>query len=87
MKADCIRALVTLASFLLPLSLHAAPERQLLELINEYRADPPPCEGKQKKPLPPLAPNPRLAQLEIDGGANYRGQWRLPATRLLVLKP
>lgn len=73
-KKDRIFTPMTLASLILPLTLHAASDHELLELINEYRADPPPCEGKgkQKKPLPPLAPNPRLAQLEIDGGAKLQ---------------
>ena len=65
-------SIVILIGVLLPLTLHAASDHELLQLINEYRADPPPCEGKQKKSLPPLAPDPRLAQLEIDGGAKLQ---------------
>lgn len=72
MKANGVFTLVTLASLLLPLTLHAAPDRELLELINEYRADPPLCEGKKREPLPPLAPNPRLTQLEIDDGTELQ---------------
>lgn len=41
----------------------AGDEGRLLELINAYRADPPPCNGQQVQELPPLSPEPALEAL------------------------
>ena len=65
---NAILSIMALAGVLLPLSVHAAPDVELLELINDYRADPPPCGGEQPEPVPPLAPDSALASLEIEGG-------------------
>jgi uncharacterized protein YkwD len=59
---------VSLSLVLLPLTVQATSDRELLELINAYRANPPPCDGEQREPLPPLAPDSTLAQLKINGG-------------------
>lgn len=69
MKAFRILPFLIVTGGFLPFTVHAAPDGNLLELINAYRADPPRCEGAQKEPLPPLAPDETLAQLKIDGGA------------------
>lgn len=44
----------------------STPSDRLVELINSYRAAPPACEGAKPKALPPLAPDARLAQLQVD---------------------
>lgn len=64
------------AGALLPLAVQAAPEGELLALINAYRADPPPCEGAPKEPLPPLEPNSALARLEIGAGGQLKEAMR-----------
>jgi uncharacterized protein YkwD len=56
----------------LPFRAGAAPADRLIELINEYRADPPACEGQSFQPLPPLAPDSRLAQTRIGPGKNLQ---------------
>jgi uncharacterized protein YkwD len=48
-----------------PFGVIAAPADRLIELINAYRGNPPVCEGKSFQPLPPLAPESRLAQAQI----------------------
>lgn len=65
MKAKCILTMVALAGMLLPAAVHAASDGKLLELINAYRADPPPCEGVTRQPLPPLAPSAALAKVDL----------------------
>jgi uncharacterized protein YkwD len=68
MKAHRILPFLFITGGFLPFTVHAASDDNLLELINAYRADPPQCEGAQREPLPPLAPDETLAELEIDGG-------------------
>lgn len=46
----------------------ATAAQSLLELINAYRADPPPCADSadgSSRPLPPLTPDSALAELEV----------------------
>jgi uncharacterized protein YkwD len=56
----------------LPFGASAAPADRLIELINEYRADLPVCEGQSHQPLPPLAPDSRLAQAQIGPRKNLQ---------------
>ena len=65
MKAIRILSIIVFASALLPLAVQAATNGELLELINAYRADPPPCQGAPKEPLPPLEPSASLARLHM----------------------
>ncbi len=65
MKANCILSIIVFAGALLSLTTQAASNGELLELINAYRADPPPCEGAPKEPLPPLEPSASLARLHM----------------------
>jgi uncharacterized protein YkwD len=65
MKANLILPVILFAGTLLPLSVHADPGRELLDLLNAYRADPPPCKGTSKEPLPPLEPDPSLSRMEM----------------------
>jgi uncharacterized protein YkwD len=60
--------IMAVALAVLPPARGAEPDGKLLELINAYRADPPPCEGARREPLPPLAPESSLARLKINGG-------------------
>ena len=73
---------VSLSLVLLPLTVQAASDSELLELINAHRADPPPCEGEQREPLPPLAPDSALAQLKINGGGQLREAMRATGYRI-----
>lgn len=68
MKAFSIASGITVFSLLLPLGSSAAQNDELLSLINDYRADPPACEGRQRDPVTPLAPEPALVDLNMDGG-------------------
>lgn len=61
------RLYLSSALFLLPQLASAAPAERMVELINTYRAAPPACEGRERQPQPPLAPDSRLSQLEIKG--------------------
>lgn len=63
------------AGALLSLAVQAS-DGELLDLINAYRADPPPCEGAPKEPLPPLEPNSALARLEIGAGGQLKEAMR-----------
>jgi uncharacterized protein YkwD len=65
MKANHILPVILFAGALLSLSVQADPERELLDLINAYRADPPPCGGASKEPLPPLEPSLSLSRMEM----------------------
>lgn len=56
----------------LPFGAAASPADRLVELINEYRADPAACEGQSFQPLPPLAPDSRLAQAQIGPRKNLQ---------------
>jgi uncharacterized protein YkwD len=59
---------------LLPLlasSAHASGERQLVEVINDYRADPDRCAGRTVKPLRPLSLKSNLA-LPVGYGGGLR---------------
>lgn len=58
----------------LPLFAAASAQAQnaeaLVDLINEYRADPGSCEGWQADPVPPLTPHPALSRVHIPPGAH-----------------
>lgn len=66
----------TLAVLLIPLAVQAAPDNELLALINAYRADPPACEGSQNKPAPPLSPEPKLTGIRLAGDIKLQGAMR-----------
>lgn len=76
MKANCVLSIIIFACALLPLTVQAASDGELLELINTYRADPPPCEGAPKGPLPPLEPSSALARVEIGAGGQLKEAMR-----------
>jgi uncharacterized protein YkwD len=47
----------------------AAQERErLISMINAYRANPPSCEGRRMRPLPPLRAHPALSSVHVDAG-------------------
>lgn len=72
MTAKRISLGVTLAVLLMPIAVEAAPDTELLELMNAYRADPLPCEGSQNKPVPPLASEPTLTEINFGGDKNLK---------------
>jgi uncharacterized protein YkwD len=43
-------------------------DRDLLAMINAYRASPPPCAGQRKQSLPALAPQAALSRVRIESG-------------------
>lgn len=89
MKACHVLSLFALAGGLLPHATQAAPNERLVEMINAYRADPPPCEGNQKTPLPPLSSSAALAQIKIDRGVQLQDAIRsagIAVSRAEVLK-
>jgi uncharacterized protein YkwD len=71
-----ILSIIVFAVALLPLTVQAGQDRELLELINAYRAHPPRCEGVPKKPLRPLEPSSSLAGLEIGAGRQLKEAMR-----------
>lgn len=66
MNTAWMHLVAALVGLTLALAVRAAPDGELLELINAYRADPPRCEGRQPEPPPPLAPDPTLARLDVE---------------------
>src|SRR5688500_6728559 len=76
MRANCVLSIIAFAGALLPLAVQAEPGRELLDLINAYRADPPRCEGVQKEPLPPLEPSLSLARLEMGAARQLKEAMR-----------
>ncbi|MEO7150290.1 MAG: CAP domain-containing protein [Burkholderiaceae bacterium] len=48
---------------------HAEPAAELTELINRYRAEAPPCEGRDGPPLTPLHSDAALAAVGFDPGS------------------
>jgi uncharacterized protein YkwD len=76
MNANCALPIIVFAGALLPLTVRAASDGELLELINAYRADPSPCEGAPKGPLPPLEPNSALSRVEIGAGGQLKEAMR-----------
>ncbi len=81
--------LFALAGLLLPITVHATPAERLLGLINAYRADPRSCAGVPDEPLPPLAPDQTLAQLNLDDGVSLQKAMReagYQASRAQLLK-
>ncbi|SCX91595.1 Uncharacterized conserved protein YkwD, contains CAP (CSP/antigen 5/PR1) domain [Nitrosospira sp. Nl5] len=72
MNANCVLPIIVFAGASLPLTVQAAPDGELLDLINAYRADPPSCEGVPKGPLPPLESNSALARMELGAGRQLK---------------
>lgn len=72
MKLEHMRFLAGAAAALLSIAAHAQGEDELLELINTYRADPSQCAGSQRSPVAPLAPDPKLDQLQIEAGTQLQ---------------
>lgn len=77
----CVAALAACAS------ASARPDyeaQQLAGYINEYRADPPPCEGRESQPVPPLSLQSALFEVQLQRGlllqnamknAGYRAEY------------
>ena len=82
MKANRILPVILFAGVLLSLSVQADPDRELLDLINAYRADPPPCVGAGNEPLPPLEPSLSLSRMEM--GAARKLEEAMPAVGFLA---
>ncbi len=61
-------ALLALPGAGLPGAAAAAPPDQLVSMINDYRAAPARCDGRDVAALAPLAPHPALARLRITTG-------------------
>jgi uncharacterized protein YkwD len=76
MKVNYVLSIIVFAGALLPLAVQAESGRELLDLINAYRADPPRCEGARKEPLPPLAPSLSLARLEMGAARQLKEAMR-----------
>lgn len=76
MKASCVLSIIVFVGALLPLAVLAEPGGELLELINAYRANPPPCEGAPREPLPPLEPSSSLSRLEMGAGRQLKEAMR-----------
>jgi uncharacterized protein YkwD len=72
MKANHVLPVILFAGALLSLSVQADPHRELLDLINAYRADPPPCKGAGNEPLPPLEPSLSLSGMEMGAARNLK---------------
>jgi uncharacterized protein YkwD len=66
MLAPCLLAFAALAA---ALPAHAQDGGTLVDLINDYRADPGSCEGRAMDPTAPLAPHPALSRLPMAPGA------------------
>jgi uncharacterized protein YkwD len=76
MKVNLIRSIIVFAATLLPLAVQAAQDGKFLELINAYRANPPPCEGRAKEPVQPLEPSSILAGLEVGAARQLKEAMR-----------
>jgi uncharacterized protein YkwD len=76
MKANGVFSIIVFAGALLPLTAQAAPDEELLELINAYRANPRSCDGAPEEPLPPLEPSPSLSRLEMGASRQLRDATR-----------
>jgi uncharacterized protein YkwD len=64
--ARCLLACVPLAA---ALPAHAQDGESLVDLINDYRAEPGSCEGRPADRVAPLAPHPALARVQMAPGA------------------
>ncbi|MBS7456934.1 CAP domain-containing protein [Coralloluteibacterium stylophorae] len=53
-------------------SAPAAEADTLVERVNDYRAQARQCEGREREPAGPLAPDPRLAEVDLAGGGSIR---------------
>jgi uncharacterized protein YkwD len=67
--APCLLALAALAA---ALPAHAQDGGSLVDLINDYRADPGSCEGRRADPTAPLAQHPALNRLPMAPGAHLQ---------------
>ncbi|SFO43273.1 CAP domain-containing protein [Nitrosospira briensis] len=76
MKANYVLSIIVFACALLPLTVQAESSRELLNLINAYRADPPRCEGAQEEPLPPLAPSMSLSRFQVGAARQLKEAMR-----------
>jgi uncharacterized protein YkwD len=65
MKTNHLLPVILFAGVLLPHTVQADLDQELLDLINAYRADPPSCKGTSSEPLPPLEPSPSLSGMEM----------------------
>jgi uncharacterized protein YkwD len=76
MKANFVLPVIIFAAALQPFKVQAEPGGELLDLINAFRADPPPCVGAPSEPLPPLEPSLSLARLEMGAVRNLKEAMR-----------
>ncbi|HEV2610111.1 MAG TPA: CAP domain-containing protein [Noviherbaspirillum sp.] len=68
MKLDRATCAFALTSLLFSASAQAAPDDELLAMINAYRASPQKCKDTAPEPLPPLVAEPSLARLKVERG-------------------
>jgi uncharacterized protein YkwD len=70
--APCLLALAALSPLAAALPAHAQDGGSLVDLINDYRADPGSCEGRRADPAAPLAQHPALNRLPMAPGAHLQ---------------
>ena len=80
-----VRCLLALGALAAAVPAHAQHGGSLVDLINDYRADPDGCDGREADPAAPLAPHPALNRLPMAGPAHetekpYAKTFRTPVT-------
>jgi uncharacterized protein YkwD len=70
--AQCLLALASLVPLAAALPAHAQDGESLVDLINDYRADPGGCDGRRADPAAALVPHPALGRLPMAPGAHLQ---------------